>query len=162
MSLTPLPAPPADTDGVVDWVSRHLGDLASGDSTPSPTRGGQAAADAALDGFDVTGYARRRNSVLPLSARGASRLSPYIRHGLLTLPRVYEHVKSGPASDVRSSVTNCCGRNTRVTCTRAWVQRPGRHFVSPSETSTRRGRIRGTSRLRVCRSLGASSWTPVT
>ena len=100
MSLTPLPAPPADTDGVVDWVSRHLGDLASGDPTPSPTRGGQAAADAALDGFDVTGYARRRNSVLPLSARGASRLSPYIRHGLLTLPRVYEHVKSGPASDV--------------------------------------------------------------
>ena len=100
MSLTPLPAPPADTDGVVDWVSRHLGDLASGDRKPSPTRGGQAAADAALDGFDVTGYARRRNGVLPLSARGASRLSPYIRHGLLTLPRVYEHVKSGPASDV--------------------------------------------------------------
>ena len=99
MSRTPLPAPPADTDGVVDWVSHHLGDLASGDPTPSPTRGGQAAADAALDGFDVTGYARRRNGVLPLSARGASRLSPYIRHGLLTLPRVYEHVKSGPASD---------------------------------------------------------------
>jgi hypothetical protein len=39
MSLTPLPAPPADIDGVVDWVSRHLGDLASGDPTPSPTRG---------------------------------------------------------------------------------------------------------------------------
>ena len=147
MSRTPLPALPADTDGVVDWVSRHLGDLASGDPTASPTRGGQAAADAALDGFDVTGYARRRNGVLPLSARGASQLSPYIRHGLLTLPRVYEHVKS---------VTNCCGRNTPVTCTRASVQRPGRRFVSRSETSTRRGKIRGTSRLRVCRSPGAS------
>ena len=48
----------------------------------------------------MTGYARRRNEVWPESRRGASRLSPYIRHGLLTLPRVWSHVAGGPEEDV--------------------------------------------------------------
>jgi len=95
-----LTAPPDDREGVVAWVRDHLGDLASGDPVASPIRGGQLAADAALESFDVTGYARRRNTVLPEARRGASRLSPYIRHGLLTLPRVYEHVAGGPSDDV--------------------------------------------------------------
>lgn len=95
-----LTAPPDDREGVVAWVREHLGVLASGDPVASPIRGGQLAADAALESFDVTGYARRRNTVLPESQRGASRLSPYIRHGLLTLPRVYEHVAGGPVEDV--------------------------------------------------------------
>jgi len=95
-----LTAPPDDREGVVAWVRDHLGDLASGDPVASPIRGGQLAADAALESFDVTGYARRRNAVLPEARRGASRLSPYIRHGLLTLPRVYEHVAGGPSDDV--------------------------------------------------------------
>lgn len=58
------------------------------------------AADAALAAFDVTGYATRRNQVLPQSERGASALSPYIRHGLLTLRRVWAHVGGGPSKDV--------------------------------------------------------------
>jgi deoxyribodipyrimidine photo-lyase len=62
--------------------------------------GTQAAADGALASFDVTGYARRRNEVLPPARRGASGLSPWIRHGLLTLPRVWATIE-GPASDVR-------------------------------------------------------------
>jgi len=95
-----LTAPPDDREGVVAWVRDHLGDLASGDPVASAIRGGQLAADAALESFDVTGYARRRNTVLPEARRGASRLSPYIRHGLLTLPRVYEHVAGGPSDDV--------------------------------------------------------------
>jgi len=95
-----LTGPPDDREGVVAWVRDHLGDLASGDPVASPIRGGQLAADAALESFDVTGYARRRNTVLPEARRGASRLSPYIRHGLLTLPRVYEHVAGGPSDDV--------------------------------------------------------------
>ena len=101
-TLLPSPAndPPNDREGVLAWVKDHLGDLAAGDPIASPIRGGQAAADAALDSFDVTGYARRRNTVLPESKRGASRLSPYIRHGLLTLPRVFEAVAGGPADDV--------------------------------------------------------------
>lgn len=95
-----LPNPAGTRDDVLDWVGRHLGDLASGDPAMSPIRGGQVAADAALDSFDVTGYARRRNNVLPESRRGASRLSPYIRHGLLPLPRVWNHVAGGPSDDV--------------------------------------------------------------
>jgi deoxyribodipyrimidine photo-lyase len=63
-------------------------------------RGGQAAGDAALAAFDVSGYARSRNQVDPVASRGASRLSPYIRHGLLTLPDVWRHVDGGPKRDV--------------------------------------------------------------
>ena len=57
-------------------------------------------ADAALDGYDVAGYAGKRNHVLPESRRGASALSPYIRHGLLPLRRVWDHVAGGPERDV--------------------------------------------------------------
>ena len=63
-------------------------------------RGGQHASDAALQAFDVAGYARRRNNVWPPADRGASGLSPYIRHGLLTLREVWDHVAGGPQSDV--------------------------------------------------------------
>lgn len=62
--------------------------------------GGQRAADAALQAYDVRGYARRRNNVWPPENRGSSRLSPYIRHGLLTLREVWDHVAGGPRDDV--------------------------------------------------------------
>lgn len=98
--MTELPIPPVERPDVIDWVRTHLGDLASGDPIAAPVRGGQRAADAALAAFDVTGYARRRNSVLPVSSRGASGLSPYIRHGLLQLQRVHDAVAGGPPDDV--------------------------------------------------------------
>ena len=47
--------------------------------------GGQSAADAALAALDISGYANQRSQVLPVQTRGASVLSPYIRHNLLTL-----------------------------------------------------------------------------
>lgn len=62
--------------------------------------GGQGEADRRIALFDVAGYAVRRNEVWPQSRRGASMLSPYIRHGLLTLPRVWQAVGGGPARDV--------------------------------------------------------------
>ncbi|MEM7272911.1 MAG: FAD-binding domain-containing protein [Actinomycetota bacterium] len=62
-------------------------------------RGGQTEADRRLAAFDVVGYARRRNEAYPEPARGASRLSPYIRHGLLSLPRTWDAVADGPTSD---------------------------------------------------------------
>jgi len=81
-------------------VERHLSHLVSDRIRASPDiRGGQMAADAALDAFDVTGYAETRNQVLPESDRGASRLSPYIRHGLLALREVWDAVAGGPAPD---------------------------------------------------------------
>jgi deoxyribodipyrimidine photo-lyase len=82
-------------------VAEHLGDLLEGPVRASRSfRGGQSAADAALDAAPVAGYAARRNEVWPPSRRGATRLSPYIRHGLLTLPRVWAHAAGGPPRDV--------------------------------------------------------------
>jgi deoxyribodipyrimidine photo-lyase len=97
-----LPDPPPGDDGLHAWVQRHLGDLcAPGPAgTDAPMRGGQQAADAALQAYDVRGYARLRNNVWPPETRGSSRLSPYIRHGLLKLREVWDHVAGGPAADV--------------------------------------------------------------
>ncbi|MBT8198762.1 MAG: deoxyribodipyrimidine photolyase [Acidimicrobiia bacterium] len=95
-----LPAPPLDRPAVVEWVESHLGGLFAGSPGASPRFvGGQAAADAALAGFDVKGYAAQRNEVLPRGRRGASALSPYIRHGFLTLPRMWDAVAAGPPRD---------------------------------------------------------------
>ena len=93
---------PLGDDDVRTWVMTHLGDLCT-PATPDVAaliRGGQMAADAALQAYDVSGYARRRNNVWPAATRGASRLSPYIRHGLLSLREVWDHVAGGPPSDV--------------------------------------------------------------
>ncbi len=99
MSLLPTPTPGADA--AQSWVAQHLADVVGDRAGPSPRfRGGQSAADAALAAFDVSGYARSRNEVCPDSRRGASALSPYIRHGLLSLPRVWRHVADGPRADV--------------------------------------------------------------
>ena len=93
-----LPPPPSG-DAAVDWVATHLGDLCGAPPRASSLRGGQAAADAALAALDLTGYAARRSTVLPVERRGATRLSPYIRHGLLTLPQVWAAAKDAPARD---------------------------------------------------------------
>ncbi len=97
MTALPLPEPGAE----VAWVDAHLGDLhADPTARRSPAfTGTQAAADAALAAFDPVGYARRRNEVWPPHRRGASRLSPFIRHGLLSLPHVWDAVAGAPARD---------------------------------------------------------------
>lgn len=95
-----LPSPDPGPDAALAWVRRHLGDLCVDEPRASPSlRGGQDAADAALATLDLTGYARRRNEVLPHSARGATRLSPYIRHGLLDLPTVWAAAADAPPRD---------------------------------------------------------------
>ena len=100
--MTLLPPVPDGSGGAQLWVEQHLGDLVDGPVTASGRfRGGQVAADAALASYDVRGYARTRSQVQPVTARGASALSPYIRHGLLPLPRVWSHVAGGPSDDVR-------------------------------------------------------------
>ncbi|OZE42220.1 MULTISPECIES: FAD-binding domain-containing protein [unclassified Rhodococcus (in: high G+C Gram-positive bacteria)] len=105
--MSELPPPPsiadgAATDDVVAWVAEHLGDLAREGAdgvTAGAIRGGQSAADTALAGLDITGYARDRSTVLPVNRRGASRMSPYIRHGLLTLREVWDAVADAPSRD---------------------------------------------------------------
>ena len=94
-----LPTPRVGDE--LGWVREHLSDLVDGDVQGSGAiRGGKEAADAALNAFDVTGYAADRNEVYPPGRRGASRLSPYIRHGLISLPRAWSRVGGGPAADV--------------------------------------------------------------
>ena len=94
-----LPSPPTDRDAVVSWVRQHLGHLSSDEVRASPIRGGQTAADAALATLDVTGYAANRSTVYPVDRRGATQLSPYIRHGLLPLPTVWAAVAGAPSRD---------------------------------------------------------------
>ena len=65
----------------------------------SSIKGGQNAANAALNNLDISGYAKNRSQVLPYQDRGASKLSPYIRHNLLSLKRVWDHVAKAPFAD---------------------------------------------------------------
>ena len=102
-SLPPLPDVD-DTEAVVAWIATHLGHLTlegPDGVRPGGHRGGQAAADAALATLDVTAYSRSRSTVLPAHRRGATRMSPYVRHGLLTLPDLWDAVSDAPPSDKR-------------------------------------------------------------
>lgn len=104
MPALPALPPVEDTRAVTGWVAAHLGHLAL--EGPDGIRagghhGGQTAADVALATLDVTGYARSRSTVLPEGRRGASRTSPYIRHGLLDLPTMWDAVADAPAADRR-------------------------------------------------------------
>jgi len=100
--MTALPTPEAGRDRAEDFVRAHLSHLVTGPVVGSNAiAGGQRAADAALQAFDVAGYSRRRNEVFPARRRGASKLSPYIRHGLLSLGEVWDAVRDGPTDDVK-------------------------------------------------------------
>ncbi|WP_323793147.1 FAD-binding domain-containing protein, partial [Nocardioides sp.] len=82
--------------------STHLGDLTREGPDgvrPGALRGGQTAADTALASLDVTGYSRSRSTVLPRKRQGATRMSPYIRHGLVALPEVWDAVADAPERD---------------------------------------------------------------
>ncbi|MBO9320316.1 MAG: DNA photolyase, partial [Chloroflexus sp.] len=64
------------------YLAEALAGLFEGAAQPSPIRGGRRAALRRLRAFNVQHYARTRNDVVN---RGVSMLSPYIRHGVLTL-----------------------------------------------------------------------------
>ena len=78
---------------------RDFKGLYSGQLGVSSILGGQTAADRALGTLDITGYASSRSQVYPKNRRGASVLSPYIRHNLLTLGEVHEAVHDAPFKD---------------------------------------------------------------
>lgn len=79
-------------------LDKHFAGLHSGEPR-SPIRGGQTAASKALANLDITGYAKYRSEVLPVEKRGATVLSPYIRHNLLTLAQVWDAVAEAPFND---------------------------------------------------------------
>ncbi|MFM1777422.1 MAG: hypothetical protein RL741_40, partial [Actinomycetota bacterium] len=84
---------------ILEIIEKNFAGLYSGELGLSSIKGGQTAANAALALLDITGYAARRSEVLPKSKRGATVLSPYIRHNMLTLNQVYQAVKSAPYKD---------------------------------------------------------------
>lgn len=87
------------TDHPVDVLERDFPGLFSGPVSLSPIAGGQTVADSALATLDIAGYASARSEVLPVSRRGASVLSPYIRHNMLTLEQVHRAVRDAPSRD---------------------------------------------------------------
>lgn len=87
------------THETLDIIDQSFAGMYSGELGLSTIAGGQTAANAALEELDITGYASRRSEVMPRSRRGASVLSPYIRHNILTLDQVYRAVKTAPYKD---------------------------------------------------------------
>lgn len=87
------------SDDLIQIIKRDFAGLYSGSPGLSSIQGGQRAADTALATLDISGYAFTRSEVLPRAKRGASVLSPYIRHNLLTLDQVYRAVKDAPYKD---------------------------------------------------------------
>jgi deoxyribodipyrimidine photo-lyase len=83
----------------LDLIQDDFDGLYSGKLGLSSIPGGQSAANLALQNLDITRYADQRSEVLPVSKRGASVLSPYIRHNILTLDQVYHAVKDAPYKD---------------------------------------------------------------
>jgi deoxyribodipyrimidine photo-lyase len=90
---------PIDLNFTTDeLVSLHFEGLHSGGGK-SFIKGGQTSANKALQNLDITRYASDRSEVFPVNRRGATVLSPYIRHNLLTLKQVWVAVKDAPFKD---------------------------------------------------------------
>tara|TARA_B100000902_G_scaffold386073_1_gene428237 strand:+ start:471 stop:1664 length:1194 start_codon:yes stop_codon:yes gene_type:complete len=75
-------------------IHKYFQGLVCDDFTKSIFTGGQSVADDKLNNLDITGYAKKRNNVYPSKKRGSSYLSPYIRHGLLSLKDVWHAVEN--------------------------------------------------------------------
>lgn len=85
--------------GTLEIIERDFQGLYSGELGLSSIKGGQSAANQALGSLNIKRYADDRSEVLPRENRGASMLSPYIRHNVLTLKQVHDHVQSAPFKD---------------------------------------------------------------
>ena len=73
-------------------INDHFTNLCCDNYTTPFLKGGQSNADTALNQLNIDKYATKRNNVYPKSKRGSSYLSPYIRHGLLSLNDVWNAV----------------------------------------------------------------------
>lgn len=87
------------TESALQIIEGQFQGLYSGALGVSSIKGGQSAANLALENLDITRYAEQRSEVQPFEKRGATVLSPYIRHNLLTLDQVYRAVKDAPFKD---------------------------------------------------------------
>ena len=83
MELEQKPFTGADRAAAAAYLADTLQGLYTGEPTPAPLPGGRTAGLTRLRVFNVSAYQARRNDVGPTA--GASQLSPYLRHGCITL-----------------------------------------------------------------------------
>jgi deoxyribodipyrimidine photo-lyase len=86
------------TQDLEQLLSEHFNGLHSGGGRSS-IRGGQSAANQALASLDLRGYAKRRSEVLPVANRGASVMSPYVRHNIIPLSALWEKASEVSGDD---------------------------------------------------------------
>ena len=84
---------------VSESIAQNFAGLYCDEVGLSSIQGGQTAGNQALANLVITGYANARSEVLPVERRGATKLSPYIRHNILTLEQVYQSVRHAPFKD---------------------------------------------------------------
>lgn len=142
-----LPTPRPGRRGAVAFVAEHLGHLAAAPAPDAETgahliHGGQRAADNALSSLNIEGYARDRAQVYPQPKRAVSGLSAYIRHGLLSLPQVWDAAAADDPDDLRAFRVGLLWQEYA----RHWYarlghrsRRPVRRDVNPGARGDRRG-----------------------
>lgn len=86
------------TQDLQTLVSEQFDGLHSGGGRSS-IQGGQSAANSALASLDLRGYAKKRSEVLPVSNRGASVMSPYVRHNIIPLSVLWEKANEVSGDD---------------------------------------------------------------
>ena len=74
-------------------INKYFNDLCCDKYIEPSIKGGQSNADNALNTLDIKNYAKTRNNVFPIEKRGSSYLSAYIRHGLISLPEIWNFVE---------------------------------------------------------------------
>ncbi len=79
-------------------LAEHFEGLHSGGGRSS-IRGGQTAGNQALADLDLEGYAKLRSEVLPVQNRGASVMSPYVRHNIISLAQLWDKAGEAPRQD---------------------------------------------------------------
>lgn len=80
-----------EREALRDYAAEALKGLYQGEATASPREGGRAAGLRRLEALDIERYNREHNCAHPEATSG---LSPYIRHGLLTLREARDAVVS--------------------------------------------------------------------
>ncbi len=91
-----LSPPSLNRPDMAQWLADRLVGCYAEDRSgakAAPVQGGREAGLSVLRGFSVVGYATRRNFV-PGDLTTVSRLSPYLRHGMLGLAEVAEAVRA--------------------------------------------------------------------
>ena len=81
--------------------------------------GGQTAANLALSNLQLRGYAKDRSEVLPIDSRGATVMSPYVRHNIISLSTLWDVAEKHRSMTEISIEMSCYGRSTPGTSTHA-------------------------------------------